>query len=144
MRLAARLSSLLQHALLCSACKTRDVPFASGNSPSGKSESINNGTYLKKNCVAAIDETDLKSQVAINGQQLSSLHRALASFLQASIGKADSLLTATQGGQDTININKFCSYANVVTADVPSVVKTVVFHTVGRQAFARRYKVSKM
>ena len=98
-----------------------------------KNLSVNNGICVTKNCDAAIDSTDLKSQVAMIGQQLTSLHSALASILQASTGKAGNLLTAASGGQDTTNANKLRSYVNVVTADLPCVVKTVVSHTMKEQ-----------
>ena len=97
---------------------------------------------MKKNCDAAIDSIDLKSQVAIIGQQRSSLLSALASLLQASTGKADSLLTAVQGGQDTTNANKLRSYTDVVTADLPRVAKTVVSHTMREQRNEERDRAS--
>ena len=57
----------------------------------------------------------------------------MASILQASTGKADSLLTAAQGAQDTTNAKKLRAYANIVTADSPSVVRTVIFHMMKEQ-----------
>ena len=112
-----------------------------GNSLSGKSESVNNGTCLK-NCDAAIDSTDLKTQVAVIGQQLSSLQSALASLVQATTGKTDNLLTATQDGQDTTNAKKLHFYANVAATDLPSVLKTVVSHTMKEERNEERDRVS--
>ena len=70
------------------------------------------------------------------------MHVALASLLQALTGKANSLLTTAQGEQDNTNANKLRSYANVVTADLLSIVKTVVSHTMREQRNEERDRAS--
>ena len=50
--------------------------------------------------------------------------------------------TSAQGGQNATNAYKLCFYANIVTADIPSVAKTVVSHKMREQRNEERDRVS--